>query len=178
MGTPRDAASGGPRLLLPLLLLLLLTPATAWVLSYQQAVQRAVDGINKNLADNENLFRLLSLDTQPPGDNDPYSPKPVSFTIKETVCTKMLQRPLEQCDFKENGLVQRCTGTVTLDSAFNVSSLSCLGGRRFRRMVGLRKKFRKTRKRIQKLGRKIGKTGRKVWKAWREYGQIPYPCRI
>ena len=35
---------------------------------------------------------------------DPGTRKPVSFTVKETVCPKTAQESLEQCDFKENGV--------------------------------------------------------------------------
>ena len=40
----------------------------------------------------------------PDQDEDPNTPKPVSFKVKETVCPKTTQRPLEQCDFKDNGV--------------------------------------------------------------------------
>ena len=30
--------------------------------------------------------------------------KPASFRVKETVCPRTSQQPLEQCDFKENGV--------------------------------------------------------------------------
>ena len=35
-------------------------------------------------------------------DEDPGTPKPVSFTVKETVCPRPTRRPPELCDFKEN----------------------------------------------------------------------------
>ena len=37
-------------------------------------------------------------------DEDPDSPKRVSFRVKETVCPRTTQQPPEQCDFKENGV--------------------------------------------------------------------------
>uniref|UniRef100_A0A8C3WBP1 Uncharacterized protein n=1 Tax=Catagonus wagneri TaxID=51154 RepID=A0A8C3WBP1_9CETA len=37
-------------------------------------------------------------------DEDPGTPKPVSFTVKETVCPRTTQQPLELCDFKEDGV--------------------------------------------------------------------------
>ena len=37
-------------------------------------------------------------------DEDPNIPKPVSFAVKETVCPKTTQQPLEQCGFKDNGV--------------------------------------------------------------------------
>uniref|UniRef100_G1QG61 Uncharacterized protein n=1 Tax=Myotis lucifugus TaxID=59463 RepID=G1QG61_MYOLU len=39
----------------------------------------------------------------------------MSFTVKETVCPRTTRQPPEECDFKENGLVKVCTGTVKLD---------------------------------------------------------------
>nr|XP_023416038.1 cathelicidin-3-like [Cavia porcellus] len=44
---------------------------------------------------------------------------------KETVCPKETPLPLEQCDFKEDGLVKQCMGTVTLDTASSASDISC-----------------------------------------------------
>ena len=38
---------------------------------------------------------------------DPGTRKPVSFTVKETVCPKTAQESPEQCDFKENGVRMR-----------------------------------------------------------------------
>ena len=35
---------------------------------------------------------------------DPGTRKPVSFTVKETVCPRTTQQPPEECDFKENGV--------------------------------------------------------------------------
>ena len=37
-------------------------------------------------------------------DYNPGTRKPVSFTVKETDCPRTTQQPLEQCDFKENGV--------------------------------------------------------------------------
>ena len=35
---------------------------------------------------------------------DRSAPKPVSVSVKDTVCPRTSQQPLEQCDFKENGV--------------------------------------------------------------------------
>uniref|UniRef100_A0ABI8AQJ8 Cathelicidin antimicrobial peptide C-terminal domain-containing protein n=1 Tax=Felis catus TaxID=9685 RepID=A0ABI8AQJ8_FELCA len=58
-------------------------------------------------------------------DGDPNTPKPVSFKVKETVCPKTTQRPLEQCDFKDNGLVKQCEGTVILDRNRGYFDINC-----------------------------------------------------
>nr|XP_031542478.1 antibacterial peptide PMAP-23-like isoform X2 [Vicugna pacos] len=97
-----------------LLLLGLAVPwASAQALSYREAVLRAVDRLNEQSSD-PNLYRLLELDLPPKADEDPDAPKPVSFTVKETVCPRRTQLPLEQCAFKENGVVKQCLGTVNL----------------------------------------------------------------
>nr|XP_033706309.1 antibacterial protein PR-39-like isoform X2 [Tursiops truncatus]XP_033706315.1 antibacterial protein PR-39-like isoform X2 [Tursiops truncatus]XP_033720748.1 antibacterial protein PR-39-like isoform X1 [Tursiops truncatus] len=66
--------------------------------------------------------RLRSLDRE---DQDLDTPKPVSFTVKETVCLRTTQQPPEQCDFKENGLVKQCVGTVTLDQSKDQFDIKC-----------------------------------------------------
>ncbi|XP_040091557.1 cathelicidin-3-like, partial [Oryx dammah] len=50
---------------------------------------------------------------------------PVSFKVKETVCPRLSQQPLEQCDFKENGLVKQCLGTVSLDPSDDQFDINC-----------------------------------------------------
>uniref|UniRef100_A0A8C9GHV1 Cathelicidin antimicrobial peptide n=1 Tax=Piliocolobus tephrosceles TaxID=591936 RepID=A0A8C9GHV1_9PRIM len=96
----------------------------AQVLSYQEAVLRAIDGINQRSSD-ANLYRLLDLDPRPTMDGDPDTPKPVSFTVKETVCPRTTQKSPQDCDFKEDGLVKRCVGTVTLNQAGDSFDISC-----------------------------------------------------
>ncbi|XP_047388330.1 cathelicidin antimicrobial peptide isoform X2 [Sciurus carolinensis] len=134
MQTQRDGPSLGWWSLLLLLLGLVMPPAIAQTLSYQEAVLRAVDGFNQQSSD-ANLYRLLSLDSQSPGDEDPDTPNPVSFRVKETVCPKTTQQNLEQCDFKEDG-AQRFKKTSRL------SRLLQRGG--------------------QKIGEKLEKIGRKI----------------
>ncbi|XP_004399243.1 PREDICTED: cathelicidin antimicrobial peptide [Odobenus rosmarus divergens] len=124
METQRDSTSLERWSLLLLLLGLVITPATSRTLSYREAVLRVVDGINQRSSE-ENLYRLLKLDSQPQGDKNPNIPKPVSFTVKETVCPKTTQQPLEQCDFKDNGLVKQCYGTVILDSDRRYFDINC-----------------------------------------------------
>lgn len=179
MGAQKDGASSG-RLSLPLPLLLLLlgslpSPVATQALGYQEAVRQAVADFNQRSLD-PSLFRLLSLDSTHSGDEHPGTPKPVSFTVKETVCPKATQLPLEQCDFKENGVVKRCTGTVALGPASSASDVSCDRAQRVRRMVGLRKFLRKT-------GRKLRKTLQKIGNALQKFQPRPqfpsnYPNRV
>ncbi|XP_006108800.3 cathelin-like [Myotis lucifugus] len=113
----------------PLLLLLLglamPTPlAAARALTYQEAVRLAVQGFNQRSRE-ASLYRLLQQDLQPQGDLNPDTPKPVSFTLKETVCPRTTRQPPEECDFKENGLVKECAGTVTLDQDTGYYDVVC-----------------------------------------------------
>ncbi|XP_045848083.1 cathelicidin-6-like [Meles meles] len=124
METQRDSTSLQRWSLWLLLLGLLITPATTRTLSYREAVLRAVDSLNQRSSD-ENLYRLLQLNSQPQGDQNPNIPQPASFTVKETVCPKTAQQPLEQCDFKDNGLVKQCDGIVSLDEDKSYFDISC-----------------------------------------------------
>lgn len=65
MGTHRDSLPWGRLSLLLLLLGLALPPATAQVLSYKEAVLRAVEGFNQRSSE-ASLYRLLDLDQQLP----------------------------------------------------------------------------------------------------------------
>ncbi|XP_003409939.1 cathelicidin antimicrobial peptide [Loxodonta africana] len=137
-----------------LLLGLVVPPAAAKAFSYQEAVLRAVDGLNQQSSD-ANLYRLLKLNQQPSGDENPNTPKPVNFTVKETVCPRRTKLPAEQCDFKKNGLVKHCVGTVTLDQTTGFFDINCDRPRHVRRIRGLRKFFRKSKEKLKKVGRKV-----------------------
>ncbi|KAB0353311.1 hypothetical protein FD755_023980 [Muntiacus reevesi] len=106
------------------LLGLVLPSASAQALSYREAVLRAVDQLNEQSSE-PNIYRLIELDQPPQDDEDPDTPKQVSFRVKETVCSRTTQQPPEQCDFKENGLLKRCEGTVTLDQVRGNFDITC-----------------------------------------------------
>uniref|UniRef100_A0A4X1TP80 Protegrin 1 n=1 Tax=Sus scrofa TaxID=9823 RepID=A0A4X1TP80_PIG len=103
METQRASLCLGRWSLWLLLLGLVVPSASAQALSYREAVLRAVDRLNEQSSE-ANLYRLLELDQPPKADEDPGTPKPVSFTVKETVCPRPTRRPPELCDFKENGV--------------------------------------------------------------------------
>uniref|UniRef100_A0A4W2I5Q3 Cathelicidin-5 n=1 Tax=Bos indicus x Bos taurus TaxID=30522 RepID=A0A4W2I5Q3_BOBOX len=125
METQRASLSLGRWSLWLLLLGLVLPSASAQALSYREAVLRAVDQLNEKSSE-ANLYRLLELDPPPKEDDEnPNIPKPVSFRVKETVCPRTSQQPPEQCDFKENGLVKQCVGTVTLDPSNDQFDINC-----------------------------------------------------
>ncbi|XP_057560707.1 protegrin-5-like isoform X2 [Hippopotamus amphibius kiboko] len=102
METQRASLALGRWSLWLLLLGLVVPSASAQTLSYREAVLRAVDRLNERSSE-ANLYRLLELDLPPNVDEDAETPKPVSFTVKETVCPRTTQQPPEQCDFKEKG---------------------------------------------------------------------------
>ncbi|XP_036723878.1 antibacterial peptide PMAP-37-like [Balaenoptera musculus] len=124
METQRASLALGRWPLWLLLLGLVVPSASAQALSYREAVLRAVNRLNEQSSE-ANLYRLLELDPLPKADEDPDTPKPVSFTVKETVCPRTSQQPPEQCDFKENGLVKQCVGTVTLDQSKDQFDINC-----------------------------------------------------
>ncbi|XP_005867268.1 PREDICTED: cathelicidin antimicrobial peptide isoform X1 [Myotis brandtii] len=126
METQRNSLWWG-RLLLLLLLLgqaMPSPPSPSWALSYQEAVRLAVQGFNQRSRE-ASLYRLLQQDPQPQGDLNPDTRKPVSFTLKETVCPRTTRQPPEQCDFKKNGVVKECAGTVTLDPDTGYNDVVC-----------------------------------------------------
>ncbi|XP_075404024.1 cathelicidin antimicrobial peptide-like [Tenrec ecaudatus] len=153
MKTQMDGCSlRGWAVLLLLQLVCVAPPSAAQVYTYQEAVLRAVDGLNQRSSD-ASLYRLLFLGPEPQGDDNPYSPKPVSFTVKETVCPRTTQRPVETCDFKENGLEKQCVGTVILDQATGSFDISC--DQRVKRIGFLRNLFQKGIEKIRKIGQRI-----------------------
>nr|AIZ93865.1 cathelicidin 4 [Bubalus bubalis] len=124
METQRASLSLGRWSLWLLLLGLVVPSASAQDLSYREAVLRAVDQLNERSSE-ANLYRLLVLDPPPKDNEDLGTRKPVSFTVKETVCPRTIQQPAEQCDFKEKGRVKQCVGTVTLDPSNDQFDLNC-----------------------------------------------------
>ncbi|XP_030616883.1 cathelicidin-1-like [Delphinapterus leucas] len=124
METQRASLTLGRRSLWLPLLGLVVPSASAQALSYKEAVIRALDQLNEQSSE-ANPYRLLELDLPPKTDQDPDTLKPVSFTVKETVCPRTTQQPPEQCDFKENGLVKQCVGTVTLDQSKDQFDINC-----------------------------------------------------
>uniref|UniRef100_A0A4X1TPH5 Protegrin 1 n=1 Tax=Sus scrofa TaxID=9823 RepID=A0A4X1TPH5_PIG len=142
METQRASLCLGRWSLWLLLLGLVVPSASAQALSYREAVLRAVDRLNEQSSE-ANLYRLLELDQPPKADEDPGTPKPVSFTVKETVCPRPTRRPPELCDFKENGRVKQCVGTVTLDQIKDPLDITCNEPGNFQRLR--KKKERKKR---------------------------------
>ncbi|CAM9863926.1 unnamed protein product [Rangifer tarandus platyrhynchus] len=125
METQRASLSLGRWSLWLLLLGLVLPSASAQGYIYRRAVLRAVDQFNEQSSE-ANLYRLLELDPPPEQDVEDHSArKPASFRVKETVCPRTSQQSPEQCDFRENGLVKQCVGTVTLYQSRGDSDITC-----------------------------------------------------
>ncbi|XP_072455605.1 LOW QUALITY PROTEIN: antibacterial protein PR-39-like [Notamacropus eugenii] len=89
---------------------------------------------NKNSGP-ENLFRLSILNLQTRNNKDPAAPQLVTFTLRETVCSKTENRDPDECDFKENGLVKECIGTIDLNSSSPSESISCDGPEKIKRRL-------------------------------------------
>ncbi|KAK9395847.1 cathelicidin-related peptide Oh-Cath-like [Crotalus adamanteus] len=49
----------------------------------------------------------------------------LKFTIKETVCPVEEGRALEECDFKEDGVVRECTGNYFLGEKPPLAFVTC-----------------------------------------------------
>ncbi|XP_072510288.1 cathelicidin-1-like isoform X2 [Notamacropus eugenii] len=115
--------------LLVLGLLSLMTPlACAQDQAYQDVVNRFIREYNAK-SESESLFRLSVLTLPPQESNDPTAPQLLQFTIRETVCSKTEHRNPEECDFKKNGLVEECIGTVDLYSSNPSVDISCDGNK-------------------------------------------------
>ncbi|XP_036595497.1 cathelin-like [Trichosurus vulpecula] len=142
----------GSTMQLPLLVLGLLSLMTPHAYGqdqrYQDLVNRFIQQYNKN-SGSENLFRLSILDLQSGENNDPATPRLLSFTIRETVCPNTENRNPDECDFKENGVVKECVGAIALDSPNPSADISCDGPEKIKR--------RSLRKRLKKLGKSIVK---------------------
>uniref|UniRef100_A0A4W2GDI1 Cathelicidin-5 n=1 Tax=Bos indicus x Bos taurus TaxID=30522 RepID=A0A4W2GDI1_BOBOX len=163
METQRASLSLGRWSLWLLLLGLVLPSASAQALSYREAVLRAVDQLNEKSSE-ANLYRLLELDPPPKEDDEnPNIPKPVSFRVKETVCPRTSQQPPEQCDFKENGLVKQCVGTITLDQSDDLFDLNCNELQSVRRLHPQHQRFPRERPWPKPLSLPLPRPGPRPW---------------
>ncbi|XP_028934191.1 lutzicidin-like [Ornithorhynchus anatinus] len=108
-----------------------LTPALG--LSHGEAVNLALDSYNRG-PDIKRVFRVFG--SVPPPEAAP-SPTaiPLNFTVKETVCFKKEKLDLEQCAFRDNGLVRDCTGFVSTAQRPPTVTISCEGPIRTKRFL-------------------------------------------
>ncbi|XP_066483519.1 uncharacterized protein [Tiliqua scincoides] len=101
-----------------LLLLGIVVAATALAppqkaVSYEEALSLAVDLYNREL---ETGFAFRLLEAKPQPEWDPWSQvnQKVHFTMKETTCPTSVGLSLERCNFKDDGVVEECYGTFSV----------------------------------------------------------------
>ncbi|KAM9097687.1 cathelicidin-2 [Sarcophilus harrisii] len=94
-------------------------------LSYQKALSKALHLYNQ-AHKGENAFRLLQTDPPSPNqDLQEQTLKHLSFTLKETVCPVTEDLLLDQCDFKVDGLVKECQGSISNEQDIAAIILTC-----------------------------------------------------
>ncbi|XP_005075137.1 cathelicidin antimicrobial peptide [Mesocricetus auratus] len=171
MHTQRDHPFLRWSLSLLLLLGLVLPLAISKTLSYREAVLRAVDNFNQQSLDTY-LYRFLDMDSQPPGDEDPGTPKYVDFRMKETVCDKATHQIPELCNFREHGVVKRCVGTITLNQDTESFDIDCQGPGTHPQPV---KKDSRIAELLRKGGLKIGENFKKIGQKIKDFFQKTAP---
>uniref|UniRef100_F7ARW0 Uncharacterized protein n=1 Tax=Ornithorhynchus anatinus TaxID=9258 RepID=F7ARW0_ORNAN len=116
-------ASGAWRVLLLVSVAAALTPARG--LSHREAVNLALDTYNRG-SDVDRAFRVFGSVPRPRPAPSPTT-IPLNFTVKETVCFKREKFDLDQCDFRDRGLVRDCTGFVSTAQRPPTVTISCEG---------------------------------------------------
>nr|XP_028606953.1 uncharacterized protein LOC114607696 [Podarcis muralis] len=130
-------------------------------LSYEDAAALAVDLYNQK-ADEDFTYRLLKAAPQPNWDASSESAQELNFTIQETECLAEEERPVEECSFRDGGVVKECSGFYFLAENPPVAIVTCEAvedepePKRVKRSW-LKKKFKKIKKGVKKGFRKIFK---------------------
>ncbi|KAL8164661.1 UNVERIFIED_CONTAM: hypothetical protein K2H54_001323 [Gekko kuhli] len=93
-------------------------------LSYKEAISLAIDLYNQE-PDVERAFRLLEAKPQPKWDPLIQAFQPLAFTMQETTCPTSEPLDLDKCDFKEDGVVKECSGTISPDKEAPGVDLKC-----------------------------------------------------
>ncbi|XP_030410038.1 cathelicidin-3-like [Gopherus evgoodei] len=110
-------------------LLLLVTVAAAVPVKtpqpYEKAIARAIAFYNQGPTV-KYAFRLLTA-TPPPevAQGTISNTLQLNFTIMETTCPASDKTPVEQCAFKENGLVRDCSGHFSTQETCPVFAITC-----------------------------------------------------
>ncbi|XP_063003644.1 cathelicidin-related peptide Oh-Cath-like [Elgaria multicarinata webbii] len=91
-------------------------------LSYEEAVSLGIDLYNQE-PEVAFAFRLLEASPQPEWESQ--SLQKLQFTMKETKCPVSEEVWLEQCDFKDDGLVKECSGSLSVEEGAPVIQLNC-----------------------------------------------------
>uniref|UniRef100_A0A5F8HHS2 Cathelicidin-6-like n=1 Tax=Monodelphis domestica TaxID=13616 RepID=A0A5F8HHS2_MONDO len=74
----------------------------------------------------KNAFKVL--ETHPPPSNQGALEQRLKFlnvTMKETMCPRNEEFPLQQCDFKRDGLVKKCQASVSNEQDIVAIILTC-----------------------------------------------------
>ncbi|XP_043856714.1 cathelicidin-3-like [Dromiciops gliroides] len=88
--------------------------------SDREAVALLLDAYNRESHD-DYIFGLL--ETKPASDQ--AGRRILSFTVQETKCLKSENQNLDQCEFKEGGVVRNCKGEVSSERHLPVVVVSC-----------------------------------------------------
>ncbi|KAL8164657.1 UNVERIFIED_CONTAM: hypothetical protein K2H54_001254 [Gekko kuhli] len=93
-------------------------------LSYEEAVSMAIK-LNNQDPDVEWAFRLLEAKPQPEWDPSIQSLQELEFTVQETTCPPSEQLNMDKCNFKANGVVKKCHGTIFSEQGAPVVQYLC-----------------------------------------------------
>ncbi|XP_015669791.1 cathelicidin-6 [Protobothrops mucrosquamatus] len=144
--------TGQGRALLILLGLALSTPG--WTAEGESrgdrdALSSAVERYNSN-SGLDSAFRLLQVKSQPDGAPSNPDLQKLELILKETTCPNSRGLNLDDCDFKENGVVKECSGTSSAQPGSPILQIDCdtisQGNRRVKRNGKVRKLLRKLKK--------------------------------
>ncbi|NWI18573.1 CTHL2 protein, partial [Crypturellus soui] len=94
-------------------------------LTYPQALAQAVDAFNQR-PEVRSAFRLLSAEPEPAPEVALSSLQGLNFTLMETECEAGAHVRLDDCDFKENGVIKDCTGSVQAQQSSPELDLRCV----------------------------------------------------
>ncbi|XP_015277839.1 PREDICTED: cathelicidin-related peptide isoform 3-like [Gekko japonicus] len=92
-------------------------------LSYKEAVSLAIDLYNQEPGV-ARAFRLLEAKPQPEWDPSIQSLQKLEFTVQETTCPPS-DLNLDRCDFKGDGVVKECHGTIISEQGAPVVQYLC-----------------------------------------------------
>ncbi|KAM7174335.1 cathelicidin-2-like [Macrochelys suwanniensis] len=123
-------------------------PPPQQMLSYEEAVSLAIDLYNQG-PDIDFAFRLLEAEAQPDWAATNETLQQLEFTVKETECPVSENLLLDQCDFRGNGVVRECSGTISTDPQAPLVLLTCDTVAQEHNRVR-RSRFRKLRRKIKK----------------------------
>ncbi|CAM4523821.1 unnamed protein product [Lepidochelys olivacea] len=123
-------------------------PLPQQMLSYEEAVSLAIDVYNQE-PHIDFAFRLLEAEAQPDWAATNETLQLLEFTVKETECPVSENLLLDECDFRSNGVVRACSGTISTEPEAPLVLLTCDTVAQERTRVR-RSIFRKLRRKIKK----------------------------